>query len=98
MEKSEAMIRYEKIYEDTEKIMGKPLYYMGALIGRTERTTEEKLKDLEQYAQKFINEEDRGSLRTILVILKPFKNHEIIKDTAEKLATKLRAGSKNGFI
>lgn len=88
----------EKIYDDTEKILGKQVYVLGQLIGRTERGTDEKLKELDKYSQKFLEEENRGKLRTILIILKPYKNNEIIKDTAEKLANKLRAGSPNGFI
>ena len=94
----EGLEKYEKVYEDTRKILGDPIYVVGALVGRTERTTDEKLKELNEYAKNFLEEDNRGMLRTILIVLKPYKNHDIIKDTAAVLADKLRAGSKNDFI
>ena len=90
---------YTKIYDDVEKILGsKPVYILGALVDRTSPVTDKKLEALVEYAKGFDGDNDRGKLRTILVILKPYKNHPIIKETAELLANQLRAGSTTGFI
>lgn len=90
---------YLKIYDDVEKIFNsKPVYILGAYTGRTSPVTDEGLSKLNEYAKSFDGEENNGKLRTILVIIKPYKNHPIIKDTAEILANQLRSRSKTGFI
>jgi len=50
------------------------------------------------YLIKYINEKNRGILRTLLVIAKPYKNHPIVKETISILADELRKGSKTGRI
>lgn len=90
---------YSKIYDDVEKIFNsKPVYILGGYVGRTSPVTDEGLSKLNEYAKSFDGEENRGKLRTILVIIKPYKNHPIIKETAETLANQLRSRSKTGFI
>ena len=90
---------YMKIYDDVERILeSKPVYVLGAMVGRTSPVTDTKLEALVKYAKSFDGDTDRGKLRTVLVILKPYKNHPIIKETAELLANQLRAGSTTGFI
>lgn len=90
---------YSKIYDDVEKIFNsEPVYMMGAYVGRTSPVTDDNLLELNEYAKRFDGEANSGKLRTILVILKPYKNHPIIKDTAETLADQLRSRSKTGFI
>jgi hypothetical protein len=89
----------EKIYDDVEQIFNsKPVYVLGENIGRTSKVTDEHLSELNKYVIQFNGEENLGKLRTLLVILKPYKNHPIIKDTAELLANQLRSKSKTGFI
>jgi hypothetical protein len=90
---------YMKIYDAAEKILGsKPIYILGAIVDRTSQVTDKKLEALVEYAKGFEGDPDRGKLRTMLVILKPYKNHPIIKETAELLANQLRVGSTTGFI
>ena len=95
----ETLEPYHKIYEDVRKIFnGESIYILGEYAGQTNNVTDNQLIELEQYAKRFDGEENRGKLRTILIILKPYKNHYLIKDTANLLADQLRATSKNGFI
>jgi hypothetical protein len=90
---------YEQIYADVEEIFeSKPVYVLGAYAGRTSPVADEKLTALAEYAKRFDGEENSGKLRTILVILKPYKNNPIIKETADLLADQLRSRSKTGFI
>jgi hypothetical protein len=96
---NEILSPYEQIYADVEKIFeSRPVYILGAYAGRTSPATDEKLAELAEYAKKFDGEENNGKLRTILVILKPYKNNPIIKETADLLADQLRSRSKTGFI
>jgi hypothetical protein len=57
------------------------------------------LKTLKNYLiHIYHNEDDRGTLRTFLMILKSFKNNDIIKNELELVANKLRKDSTHGFI
>jgi hypothetical protein len=94
----EGLEKYDKIYQETESIIGCPYYDMGAVVGRSKKVGDKELKELNEYSQQFLEEENRGILRTILIILKPYRNNEIIQDTFTKLADKLRAGSSTGKI
>jgi len=96
--KDDSMESYEKIYKDTDEILGNPLYILGGLAGRDKKITYEGLNKLREYAEKFLGCKNRGVLRTILIVLKPYKNNHIIKPTADKLADELRAGSTSGII
>ena len=58
----------------------------------------ESLENLNEYAKKFIGDKDRGKLRTILLVLKPFKDKEEVKETFEILSNELRIGSIHGII
>jgi len=95
--------RIEKIYNDIDKILGAPVYINGLFVKReTDRrnngVTDEKLEMVNKYLEDFLDEENRGILRTILVCLKPYKNNPIVADNLKILADRLRAGSKTGFI
>ena len=95
-EKNSTMESYAKMYEDTDKILGKPIIEFGLLIGRSIKPTDEVLSELNEYSKKFINETDRGTIKTILIILKPYRENPIlsgtrtaIKDNYEKQFGKL---------
>lgn len=57
-----------------------------------------KFQNLAEYCELFRNDEDRGSIRTVLMICKSFRENEHIKDIFTILADKLREGSTNGII
>jgi len=92
------MERFEKIYNDTDKILGNPIYALGGLAGRSKTISDEGLTKLKEYSEKFLNCEDRGELRTILIVLKPYRNNEITKQICDKLSAKLRESSNSGII
>ena len=77
---------YEKIYKDTDEILGKAGYYMGALVGREKPSDDESLIELRNYAEQFREETNKGVLRTMLIVLKPYREHEIIEPIFKELA------------
>lgn len=90
---------YEKIYRDTDKILGNPSYILGALAGRDKKLTFAGLNELKNYAEKFSEAGcNRGVLRTILIVLKPYKDNAVTKPIFTKLADELRASSTSGVI
>lgn len=81
--------RFDKIYDDVDYILkNNPHYLDGIYIG--EPVDNSKLIELKEYAEKYLNETDRGILRTILFCLKPHSNNEIIKDVYNNLWEKLK--------
>lgn len=78
--------KYEDIYDDVLKIM------------QVDESLDDRLINLNIYAKKFIGCPDRGSLRTILINLKSFRDNPIIKITFGILADELRSDSKSGII
>ncbi len=78
--------KYEDIYEEVHRIMN------------SDGTIDDRLIDLNTYAKSFIGDPDRGSLRTILINLKSFRDNPIIKITFGILSDELRHGSKSGKI
>ena len=79
---------YEKVYNDTDKILGNPAYFDGVLVGRDKKISDEGLEELKVYAEQFLSEENKGLLRTILIVLKPYRNNSIIKPIFDKLVTR----------
>jgi hypothetical protein len=91
--------KYELIYQEVDKILGEPIYELGALIGYTRKITDDSLTALNEYAKTFIRDDaDNGELRTILIILKPHKKNPILQETAETLADMLRKKSNSKYI
>lgn len=78
--------KYENIYDEVHKIMS------------SDESLDDKLINLNTYAKSFIGDPDRGSLRTILINLKSFRDNPIIKITFGILSDELRHGSKSGRI
>jgi hypothetical protein len=78
IEKTENMLRYEKVHNDCREIF------------KGDRTLTEKLNEFNDYLNTHLNTDDNGIMRTLLVIGKPFKNNPIVKDNLEFLANKLR--------
>jgi len=89
--KDNSLEPYDKIYRDTDKILGSPLYILGGLAGRDKKISDEELNELKNYAEGISGGVDKGVLKTILIVLKPYKNNDIIKSTFDKLADELRA-------
>jgi len=80
---------YRRVYDDINEILGKPTIHMGRLIGREDKPTDNTLYTLNEYTKTFIrNNDDKNLLRTILIILKPYKDNPILKETRLNLLTK----------
>jgi len=66
-------------------ILGVPLYKGASVIGRSKEPTDEVLIELRSYAEQFLTETDRGLVKTMTLILSPYKDNIIIKDLREEL-------------
>jgi hypothetical protein len=86
IEKNENMLRYEKIHNDCREIF------------KGDRGIDEKLNSFNDYLNIHLMDDDNGTIRTLLVIGKPFKNNPIVKDNLEFLADKLRTKLNVDFI
>jgi hypothetical protein len=78
--------KYSDIYDDVREIMD------------VDESSDDRLINLNLYSKKFIGCPDRGSLRTILINLKSFRNDPILKITFGILSDELRSGSESGKI
>jgi hypothetical protein len=92
------MEKFHNMYEDCRLIMGSQAHIDNVFGVKTQEPKTNQLEELSKYAEQFKEEECRGTLRTMLVILKPYKNREETCEIAETLANKLREGSKTGKI
>jgi hypothetical protein len=81
--------RFDKIYNDVDSILDNNPHYINAVYCG-DPVDDTKLIKLKEYAEKFIDETDRGILRTILTCVKPFSKNDIIRDTYLKLSEKLK--------
>lgn len=86
------------IYEDCRLIFNGEKYMDWVTGEKAPEPTDEIMNKYNEYLKGYINEENRGILRTLLVIGKPYKHNPIVKDTLETLANKLREGSTTGKI
>jgi hypothetical protein len=84
--------RFDKIYDDVDSILDNNPRYVNGLYF-SDPVDDSKLMGLKEYAEKFIDETDRGILRTILTCLKPFSKNEIIRGVYIKLSEKLNQKS-----
>jgi hypothetical protein len=80
--------RFDKIYDDVDSILDNNPRYVNGLYF-SDPVDDTKLTKLKEYAEKFIDETDRGILRTILTCVKPFSKNEIIRGVYIILAEKL---------
>jgi len=78
IEKSDNMLRYERMHDDCRAIF------------RGDRDLAQKLEDFRRYLEDHQEAEDNGTLRTLLVIGKPFKEHPIVKEPLDRMAHRLR--------
>ena len=79
IEKTENIVRYEKIHDDCRAIF------------RGDRELDQKLEEFNRYLSDHLGEEeDNGTIRTLLVIGKSFKTNPIVLDNLEFLADRLR--------
>ena len=83
---TENMLKYEKIHNDCREIF------------KGDRNITEKLNNFNDYLDIHLNDDDNGTMRTLLVIGKPFKNNPIVKDNLEFLANKPRTNLNVKFI
>lgn len=84
--KTENMLKYEKIHDECREIF------------KSDVNIEEKLNRFNSYLNDRLNDDDNGTMRTLLVIGKPFKNNPIVKDNLEFLADRLRKKLNVDFI
>ena len=84
--KNENFLKYEKIHNDCREIF------------KGDRVIEEKLNSFNEYLNSHLMDDDNGTMRTLLVIGKSFKNNPIVKDNLEFLANKLRTKLNVDFI
>lgn len=86
MNKTENMLRYEKIHDDCR------------VIFKGDGDLSEKLTDFNDYLNNHLNTNDNGIMRTLLTIGKSFKDNAIVKDNLEFLANKLRTSLNAKFV
>ena len=75
--KVENMLAYKKLHDDCKSIF------------KGDRDLSEKLTDFNDYLNNHLNG-DNGTIRTLLIIGKPFNGNPIVKDNLEFLANKLK--------
>jgi hypothetical protein len=81
---------FHEIYEDCKEIMGSEKHLEPFTGEKSGPPTDEVMENFNKYLLKYTNETNRGVLRTLLVIGKPYKNHPVISDTIEILTNTLR--------
>lgn len=87
---SEEFKVHDKIYDDVEKILGENPCLDVVFMKTPNKQSDEKLKELNNYAKKFLKEQSSGIIKTMLVNIKPYRENEIIKDTYQKLFKRLK--------
>ncbi len=97
-ESQKRIINYNKVYEDCVNILKGEKHLDVFSFKASPEPSSESLEKFNEYLKGFLKENDRGMLRTLLIIGKPFKRNQIVKDTLEMLANKLREGSSSGKI
>ena len=77
---------FHNISEDCREILGGDPA-IDLVLGRIPSpTSDEQVIKLSEYGKRFLNETNRGILRTFLVHAKPFRNHPAMKDVYSELA------------
>ncbi len=89
---------FHEIKEDCRVILGAEKYLEPFTGKKSGEPSDETMEKYNEYLKGYIGETDRGILRTLLVIGKPYKNNPIISETFEILANELREGSPTGRI
>lgn len=97
-ETNDNMKVFHDITEDCIEILGTSKYLEPFTGEKSKTPSDETMIEYNQYLMKYINETNRGILRTLLIIGKPYKNHPMVKETLSVLADELRKGSITGFI
>jgi len=86
------------IYEDCKLILGAEKHLDWIDGGVSPKPTDDMLHNFNEYLKSYINEENAGILRTLLIIAKPYKDNMIVKENIDILSVKLREKSHNGSI
>jgi hypothetical protein len=76
------------IYEDCKLILGAEKHFEWVSGEKSQTPSDDIMNNFNEYLKGYINEENKGILRTLLVIGKPYKHNPIVKDTIEILANK----------
>ena len=86
----ESLKQFEKIYDDIEQILKNSVWLQAAFNAQVSEVTDDQLREISKYIKQHENTTNRGISRTILVVLKPFKEHSIIKLQYELFSSKLK--------
>lgn len=89
---------YDEIYKDCNEILGIEKHLEPFTGKKSGLPSDEVMIKYNVYLKKYINETNRGILRTLLIIGKPYKNHPIVEETFKTLSNELRRTSKKGII
>lgn len=90
MDLTERMEKYEKIYDDCERILGGEKWLDSFKLPPDPTPNNEQLESFNEYLKQFLNETDHGTIKTLLVVSKPFKNNEILSETISTLRNKIK--------
>jgi hypothetical protein len=91
--------KYNKVYEDCKKILGTEKH-LDVMFNKTTKSepSDAQMKEFNEYAKKFLSEDNNGMIRTILIIGKPYKNNPITKEVLSQLADILRKRTGKKYI
>lgn len=80
IKKTDNLLKYERIHDECREIF------------REDRPLDQKLEEFNRYLANYLGEEeDNGTIRTLLVIGKSFKGNPIVQGNLTVLADRLRA-------
>jgi 5-methylcytosine-specific restriction endonuclease McrBC regulatory subunit McrC len=89
---------YHNIYEDCKLILNSEKHLEVFSGEKSKEPTEDMLYNFNEYLKSYIDENNSGILRTLLIIAKPYRNDMAIKETFGTLSFKLRENSPTGQI
>jgi hypothetical protein len=89
------MSKFDKIYDTIDEILDQTELGGEAILNtlglkRNNYPTDEQLHALKNYMETFISEKDRGYLRTVLMVTKPYRTDPIITNVYYILYQELR--------
>lgn len=89
---------YDALYERSRDILGGHRHLDWCSIEAAPEPTEEQFKEWAEWAATYFEHPNRGLVRTLLVIGKPYKTNPLMEPTLTRLADYLRSTSPNGRI
>ena len=80
---------YRKIYTEFEQIIGQLEYNFGLVVKK--QLDEDKFNKIKEYISNKAKEDlNAGQIRTLLMLLKPYKDNEILSDSFKFLIYKYK--------